>query len=151
MSTKQAVHTFQGGMVKDLDKSIITSDKYLEARNVRPVTVSGESTGALENIEGNNNLYSAIYPGATLTVGNVYVVVKGTATYNGTSYTLGQQFTCVGGVTVFSGAGSLVIDANQLMPNNLYVAGSGYVRDTLILFLTSNTTASPGINNGKTG
>ena len=53
---KTAVHSFSGGMVKDLDKSLITNDRYLEARNFRLVTSTGvnnvgESSGSLENIE----------------------------------------------------------------------------------------------------
>lgn len=86
---KAAVRTFQGGMVKDLDKSLISNDKYLEARNFRLVTStgvnnSGLSSGALENIEGNNLVSTAI-------------------------------------------------------PNTMHVAGSAYLRDTLVLFLTTNT------------
>jgi len=54
MPTKAAVHTFKKGMVKDLDRSLLTSDAYLDANNFRIVTGLGESTGALENIEGNH-------------------------------------------------------------------------------------------------
>jgi hypothetical protein len=57
-----AINTFQGGMVKDLDKSLVSKERYLESRNFRLMTSIGESTGALENIEGNNNMASTIGP-----------------------------------------------------------------------------------------
>ena len=94
---KTAVHSFSGGMVKDLDKSLITNDRYLEARNFRLVTSTGvnnvgESSGSLENIEGNALVISSI-------------------------------------------------------PNTMHVAGSVYLRDTVVLFLTTNTTTVVGGRN----
>jgi len=88
-----AVHTFQGGMVRDLDKSLIPKDHYLEAHNFRLVTSTGtnstgETSGSLENIEGNKLISSSI-------------------------------------------------------PNTMSVAGSVYLRDTVVLFLTDNTTTTP--------
>jgi hypothetical protein len=59
MSTKAAIHSFQGGMVRDMDKSMVPKEKYLEARNFRLITSSGESTGALENIDGTYELEHA--------------------------------------------------------------------------------------------
>src|SRR4030042_1273069 len=53
MSTKAAIHTFKKGMVKDLDRSLLSNEAYLDATNYRIITGVGESTGALENIEGN--------------------------------------------------------------------------------------------------
>ena len=84
-------------MVKDLDKSLITNDRYLEARNFRLVTSTGvnnvgESSGSLENIEGNALVISSI-------------------------------------------------------PNTMHVAGSVYLRDTVVLFLTTNTTTVVGGRN----
>lgn len=149
MSVKTAIHTFQKGMVKDLDKSVISNGAYLEARNKRLVTSEGESSGALENVEGLNNIYTTIAPGATLTQGHKYVVVKGTATYNSVSYTLTQSFTCVVGVTTFSGTGALVVDANEFMENNMFIVGSATVRNTIVLFITDNTSATPTAGHSK--
>jgi len=74
---KSAVHTFQGGMVKDLDKSLITNDRYLEAHNLRLVTStgttnSGETSGSLENIEGNILVASSI-PNTMSVAGSIHL------------------------------------------------------------------------------
>ena len=60
MSTKTAVHTFKKGMVKDLDFSLLSNEAYLNSTNFRIVTSVGESTGALENIEGNHLINTGI-------------------------------------------------------------------------------------------
>jgi hypothetical protein len=149
MATKKAPHVFKGGMVKDLDKSLIPKERYLEARNFRLQTgVEGESTGALENIEGNNSIATLVNPG-TVIVGHTYIVVKGTATYNNVAYTVGQYFTVLTSPTTFSGSGSLAIDTNEFMNDYMYVAGSSYIRDTLVLFLTTNTTENPIAGNSR--
>lgn len=138
MSLKVSTHTFQGGMIKDLDKSLVSKERYLDAHNFRLITSTGESTGALENIEGNNLIFPTIAPGV-LTLGDTYVVVKGTVTYNAATYTVGQSFTVIAASLIFTGAGSLVVNANEVMPSNMYVAGSTYIRDTIVLFITNNT------------
>ena len=143
MGTKVGIHSFQGGMVKDLDKSLVSKESYLDAHNFRLTTSSGESTGAFENIEGNNNIATTVAPSATLNVGDVYVVVKGTATYRSVNYTLGQYFTAITDGTGFTGTGSLVINANQIAPAGMYVAGHAVLRDWIVLFLTNNTSATP--------
>lgn len=148
MGAKAAVHTFKGGMVKDLDKSLVTSDRYLDAHNIRLITGAGESTGALENVEGNNNVNTLIGP-STVTNGHVYVVVKGSATYNNVVYTLGQSFTALASPTTFTGSGSLVVDAYEFMDSGMRVAGSVYIRDTVVLFLTDQTTATPTSGHNK--
>lgn len=144
MGPRGATHTFQSGMVKDLDKSLVTKERYLDAHNFRLVTSTGETSGALENIEGNNNIANTIGPGV-LTRGHVYLVVKGTATYNAGTYTLGQTFTVLNAPNPdsFTGAGSLVIDTYALMAINMYVVGSVYLRNTIVLFITNNTGAAP--------
>ena len=50
---KQAVNTFIKGMNKDLDKSVMSENSYLNADNFRITTSEGASSGALENIKGN--------------------------------------------------------------------------------------------------
>jgi hypothetical protein len=47
------VNTYNGGMDKDTSKSKYPNTKYEHSENVRIVTDSGLSTGALENIRGN--------------------------------------------------------------------------------------------------
>jgi uncharacterized protein (TIGR02145 family) len=50
---KQKVNTFIKGMSKDVDKSVMSENSYLNADNFRIVTSEGSSSGALENIKGN--------------------------------------------------------------------------------------------------
>jgi hypothetical protein len=57
---KQSVNTFIKGMVKDIDKSVMSKDSYLDALNFRTVTSEGSSSGAFENIKG-NKLISSLY------------------------------------------------------------------------------------------
>jgi len=148
MSAKQAVHTFQMGMVKDLDKSLISKERYLDAHNIRLITSVGESTGGLENIEGNNNISTALSP-CSLQTGHRYIVVKGTATYNSVAYTLGQIFTVLSSPIIFTGAGAMVSDLNAFTEDDMYVVGSVTIRDTIVLFLTSNTTTTPTTGHSK--
>ena len=76
MPSKSAVHTFKKGMVKDLDRSLLSNEAYLNAENLRIVTGLGESTGALENIEGNkliNSNINAICPDGHKIIGSCLV------------------------------------------------------------------------------
>jgi hypothetical protein len=50
-------NTFFKGMNKDTSMQKYPQDQYENARNVRPITDSGLSTGALENIKGTEQLY----------------------------------------------------------------------------------------------
>ena len=50
-------NTFMGGMDKDTSKQKYANNKYFDAKNVRPVTDDGLSTGALENIKGTEELF----------------------------------------------------------------------------------------------
>jgi hypothetical protein len=71
-----SVNTFTKGMVQDLDKSYMSKEHYLEARNFRLNTRTGESAGALENIEGNNLMHSvatSITPAGYTIIGAVNV------------------------------------------------------------------------------
>jgi len=49
-------NTFMGGMDKDTSKQKYPNNKYYDAKNLRPVTDEGLSTGALENIKGNEEI-----------------------------------------------------------------------------------------------
>jgi hypothetical protein len=80
MAAIATVRTFTKGMVKDLDKSYVSKEQYLEANNFRLTTNAGESTGALENIDGNNIVYNGtpinpyeIMPNGMYICGNVNV------------------------------------------------------------------------------
>jgi len=44
--------TFQQGMQKDVDKSLMSNKSYLDATNVRLITTEGSTTGSLENLLG---------------------------------------------------------------------------------------------------
>ena len=50
-------NTFTKGLNKDTAKQKYPQDQYEDARNVRPITDSGLSTGALENIKGTTQIY----------------------------------------------------------------------------------------------
>lgn len=50
----QFINSFTGGMDKDLLKSLLPKNKYIDARNIRLSTDKGLSTGALENVIGNS-------------------------------------------------------------------------------------------------
>lgn len=54
MPTKQAINTFQGGMNKDLDKSILPSNMYTDALNMRVTADEAGTSGAIENVKGND-------------------------------------------------------------------------------------------------
>ena len=138
MSATNAVHTFRKGMIKDLDKSLISADAYYEATNFRTVTSKGLSTGSLENLEGNNIMSMALSSAATLVVGSTYMVVSGTVTYNGSNYVVGNTFEVVIGVTSFSNTG-YAINANLVCPSGYYIVGSAELRGDIVLFITNNT------------
>lgn len=63
----EAINTWLEGMNQDMSKLLAKSDTYLHAKNLRPVTELGESSGALEQIRGNNY---------ELTIPNVWNVYK---------------------------------------------------------------------------
>ena len=50
-SGKSQINTFSGGMNLDLDKSLLKSNQYRYAENVRTITNSDGTTGSLTNIE----------------------------------------------------------------------------------------------------
>lgn len=50
---REVTNTFVGGMRKDIDKSLMSKDTYLDARNFRLITTQGSSSGSLETIKGN--------------------------------------------------------------------------------------------------
>ena len=50
---EQGNHSFVGGMNKDLSKSTIQNNSYLDANNVRITTQDGQTSTALINIKGN--------------------------------------------------------------------------------------------------
>jgi hypothetical protein len=62
-SKHTSINTFTKGMNKDLDLSIIPKDSYLHAENFRIVTSKGNTSMALENIEGNTLVSSNIPTG----------------------------------------------------------------------------------------
>jgi hypothetical protein len=65
VNKQSAINTFTKGMNKDLDLSVLPKEAYLHAQNFRLVTNEGSSTTALETIEGNSLLSSALPSGYT--------------------------------------------------------------------------------------
>lgn len=62
------INTFNGGMDKDTSKQKYSNQKYVHARNLRPTTDEGLSTGALENVAGTLNSLS--FP----IIGNIWTI-----------------------------------------------------------------------------
>ena len=56
MNTRRQTNTFNGGMNMDLDCSLINSQQYIYAENIRLVTNDSGSTGVIQNIEGVNRI-----------------------------------------------------------------------------------------------
>ena len=54
MATKLTTNTFMQGMNKDLDKSVRPNSTYLHAENFRVVSSDAGTSGAIENIKGND-------------------------------------------------------------------------------------------------
>ena len=137
---KQAINTFIKGMNKDIDKSVISKDSYLDAYNFRIVTSEGSSSGAFENIKG-NKLIGATYLTSTGPVvnGHSYLVVKDSVQYNGIDVPLNLAFTGVVGVTTFIGDGKILdLSGSNLLPINQLICGAVRLRNDIILFTTSN-------------
>lgn len=62
------ISSFTGGLNLDIDKSLLKSNQYRYAENVRSITNEGASTGALTNIEG-----STVIDGLTFAEGEVII------------------------------------------------------------------------------
>jgi hypothetical protein len=93
MTGKGHINTFSGGMNKDTSYSKYPNNQYEDARNLRVVTDTGLTTGALINIEGNekfisipniirfskiNNNFSTISDFGLFLEGGVFVSSSGT-------------------------------------------------------------------------
>jgi len=75
-------NTYIGGMDKDTSKAKYTNSKYANALNLRPVTDKGFSTGAMENIKGNEILVRFPQIGPSLVLeANVNNVLDQTQVY----------------------------------------------------------------------
>jgi len=61
---KQFLNTYKG-LNQDAAYDTITNQQYIDAKDVRITTTSGESTGAITNIEGNSRSFSVDQAGAT--------------------------------------------------------------------------------------
>ena len=61
---KQFLNTYKG-LNQDAAYDTITNQQYIDAKDVRITTTSGESTGAITNIEGNSRSFTVDQTGAT--------------------------------------------------------------------------------------
>ena len=52
MNAQRQTNTFTGGMMKDMDYSLMKSNQYVHAENIRVVANEGSSFGVAQNIEG---------------------------------------------------------------------------------------------------
>lgn len=135
---KVVVNTFTGGMQKDLDKSLVKPNQYIDAQNYRLITTEGNTTGSLENVKGTKFILDIVASGS-IAAGYSYLVVKDDIVYNSATRTVGTTFTGVGGVTTYTGSGNVVL--NNFVSG--YIIGSCQLRDDIILFTTDNTDTSP--------
>lgn len=138
---KTSINTFGGGMNKDLDKSLLPANKYIDAQNYRIFTTEGSTTGSLENIKGTKFILERLEPGVdTIVVGHNYLVVKSPIIYNTVTLQPGQTF--IGsGVSTYSGDGYVYHLTGNIVGG--YIIGSCQLRDDIILFTTLNTTITP--------
>jgi hypothetical protein len=146
---KQSINVFMSGMNKDADKSLLGKDSYLDAHNFRIVTSEGASSGALENIKGNkligqNYLTSA----GTIVTSNKYMVVVEPVNYDSADYYYGDIFTGTA-TTSFAGAGKILdLSSNKMLPSGQLICGAKRIRDTIVLFTTTNDMVVPTHSSG---
>lgn len=139
---KSSINTFIRGMNRDVDKSVLAKDSYLESKNFRIVTSKGLSSSAKENVEGNKLINDTFLTSTdSITVGDTYLVVKDTVSYASINYTIGDTFIGVFGTPYFTGSGKILSLSNSKMfPDNQYICGAIRLRDYIIIFTTSNIT-----------
>ena len=147
---KQAINTFIKGMNRDIDKSVISENSYLDAYNFRIVTSEGASSGAFENIKG-NKLISGVYliSSGTVISGHKYIVVKASVTYSTVLYAVGTTFTGTADPTFVGDGKILDLSASDMLPDGQLICGAVRVRDYILLFTTNNTTTTPTHGAGR--
>ena len=83
---KEVIQQFSRGMIKDIGKLSQPKDSYLDARNLRLITLSGQSNYTIENVKGNNlsftipnvtGLYQLISIGPLILSFNSRVIING--------------------------------------------------------------------------
>ena len=62
-SKKQAVNSFIKGMDKDIDISLMSKESYIDARNFRLVTSTGNTSMSLETVDGNTIIGTKLQTG----------------------------------------------------------------------------------------
>ena len=143
---KQTIHTFVKGMNKDIDKSVISNNSYLEANNFR-ISTSGESTsGAFENIKGNKLAGGTYYTSSDTWAeyNHYYIVVTAPVNYDGVDYDVGDVFHDSGGANHFTGSGLVLdLDSSDFFSNGQIICGASRIRDYIVVFTTNNTSSAP--------
>ena len=62
-----SINSFSGGMNLDIDDSLIKSNQYRYAKNIRSISMDGSKTGSMVGIEGSSIISSTVIPrGATV-------------------------------------------------------------------------------------
>ena len=128
--------TFQQGMQKDIDKSLMSNKAYIDATNVRLITTEGSTTGSLENIRGMRSIHTILDNTTVLVDTNTYFVVQGSIIYNGTTYNKGVSFICTAPILAFTGSGKIINITNNTscILSGQLIIGSCELRDSIILF-----------------
>ena len=138
---KSSINTFIRGMNRDVDKSVLAKDSYLESKNFRIVTSKGSSSAAKENVEGNKLINDTFLTSTdSILVGSTYLVVKGSVSYAAITYSVGDTFVGVFGTPNFTGSGKVLsLSASKMFPDNQYICGAIRLRDYIVVFTTTNT------------
>lgn len=138
---KSSINTFIRGMNRDVDKSVLAKDSYLESKNFRIVTSKGSSSAAKENVEGNKLINDTFLTSTdSILVGSTYLVVKESVSYAAITYSVGDTFVGVFGTPNFTGSGKVLsLSASKMFPDNQYICGAIRLRDYIVVFTTTNT------------
>lgn len=117
----ETINTFQGGMNKDISKSLYKEGSYIHAENFSLVTDLGLSTGSLRNINGNENF---------ITIPNCSNVVSITDVTGSVALNInGNSFAYTVSTTEQLGA---AMKADTLLTNNGY--GVAYTDTQVVLY-----------------
>lgn len=147
---EQFIHTFSKGINQDLHKSVVGSDTSLDITNFRLIESKGETTGALETVEGNMlgySTYYVTYPGYSnpTLADDTYHVLIGTINFNGNPYIVGQEFIVDHTITptIIQDSTGSYVSTNYTFDKDHLICGSIVLREKLYLFTTTNIIATP--------
>lgn len=137
---EKVVNGFMKGMSKDVHYSLLDNQQYLHADNIRPISSGFSTTGAIENIKGNNFIGAPAFTNATYLIDNhTYMVAQGPIIYGGTEYPIYSTFICTPGYGfIFNGVGRVIDITAYGIPEDMCIIGGCDLRNILVLFATDS-------------